>query len=536
MNLALAFAGALFLSVTLLPVLMRNAARWGLMDDPAEERKIHTELKPRIGGIGIVAATFLSAGYWLAADALPAGLVAGAVVIVAFGYLDDRYTLRVRWKFLGQVLAVLLLLAGGVTIDHVPLLGLEVAPAWIRYPLSFFFVLGVINAVNMSDGLDGLAAGMVLMSIGTLAALAVMTGQDAAAVAALAVAGGVLGFLRYNTFPSRTFMGDTGSQFLGFAVAALAILVTQHPGAAVSPALPLLIAGLPVIDTLSVMALRIIRGKSPFLPDAKHLHHQFLQIGCRHHEAVAVLYLLQLALLALAWWSRYESDGFILALYLVFCATLLGAVLLMRLRDFRLRHSDEMPRAERRNVLLRRFGWVHRQAAQVLAAGVAVMLLAVALLVERPVPGLGQFPLSCAAACALLWLVFRERPIFVTRALVYMASALTVYALLRGGDRPAFNLVIDASLIALVAFLFLAIRMTRREVFRPDTQDGLVLLMIVMIPLLPAGEIAELELGRIALRSAALVYCCEYILSCAPRSRHLLLNAAAVGGMVVLGV
>ena len=285
---------------------------------PRKSARSTPSSKPRIGGIGIVAATFLSAGYWLAADALPAGLVAGAVVIVAFGYLDDRYTLRVRWKFLGQILAVLLLLAGGVTIDHVPLLGLEVAPAWIRYPLSFFFVLGVINAVNMSDGLDGLAAGMVLMSIGTLAALAVMTGQDAAAVAALAVAGGVLGFLRYNTFPSRTFMGDTGSQFLGFAVAALAILVTQHPGAAVSPALPLLIAGLPVIDTLSVMALRIIRGKSPFLPDAKHLHHQFLQIGCRHHEAVAVLYMLQLALLALAWWSRYESDGFILALYLVF--------------------------------------------------------------------------------------------------------------------------------------------------------------------------------------------------------------------------
>ena len=136
----------------------------------------------------------------------------------------------------------------------------------------------------------------------------------------------------------------------------------------------------------------------------------------------------------------------------------------------------------------------------------------------------------------MLWLAFRDRPVFVTRALVYMASALVVYALLRSGHRPAFNFAIDTSLIALVAFLFLAIRVTRREVFRPDTQDGLVLLMIVMIPLLPLGEIAEMELGRIALRSAALVYCCEYVLSCAPESRHALLNAAAVGAMVVLGV
>ena len=111
-------------------------------------------------GIGIVVASFLSAGYWLGAERLPIGLVCGGATIALFGYLDDRYTLRVRWKFLGQVLAVVLLMAGGVVIDQVPLMGFEGAPDWIRYPLTFFFVLGVINAVNMSDGLDGLAAGL----------------------------------------------------------------------------------------------------------------------------------------------------------------------------------------------------------------------------------------------------------------------------------------------------------------------------------------------------------------------------------------
>ena len=138
--------------------------------------------------------------------------------------------------------------------------------------------------------------------------------------------GSLLGFLRYNSYPARVFMGDGGSQFLGFTVGVLAVVLTQDASMPLSAALPLLLLGLPILDTLTVMALRIREGRSPFSADKQHLHHRLLGLGFDHFEAVALIYLLQGALFLLAWRMRYDSDVAIVAVFVAFAATLLPAL------------------------------------------------------------------------------------------------------------------------------------------------------------------------------------------------------------------
>jgi UDP-GlcNAc:undecaprenyl-phosphate GlcNAc-1-phosphate transferase len=262
MDLILSFSAALFLSIVSIPLLIRASGFLQLVDTPTEDRKLHTVATPRSGGFGIVIGVFFSLLLWLKPEDYLWSVFISSAIIVVFGLLDDRFDLHFSWKFFGQIAAVVVLMAGGVVIDVVPLLGLNAAPVWVSYPLTFFFILGVINAVNLSDGLDGLAAGIILLSLGLVAFFAYQIHSNAIVLVALAVMGGLLGFLRYNTFPARVFMGDTGSQFLGLITVSLAILVSQHESSAISPALPLLILGLPILDNLMVMAIRHMKGFS----------------------------------------------------------------------------------------------------------------------------------------------------------------------------------------------------------------------------------------------------------------------------------
>ena len=307
---------SLALTVALMPGLIRLAASLGIVDRPGG-RKVHDRPIPRVGGVAMVAgavAAVVVFGSWSA----PLGaFVAGAAVLMAFGLWDDRFDLSPRYKLLGQVAAVLpAVLWGEVVIRHIPLGAGLVLPDWAALPFTVFVLVGVTNAVNLSDGLDGLAGGMSLLCAITLVALAVPVGDPMVALAASATLGALLGFLRYNTHPARVFMGDAGSQFLGFAMGLLAVRLTQQIDGPLSPALPLLLLGLPVLDTLMVMSRRLWEGRSPFSADRNHLHHHLLALGLRQDQAVAVLYTVQAGLCVTAYLMRFESSAVIIAAYL----------------------------------------------------------------------------------------------------------------------------------------------------------------------------------------------------------------------------
>src|SRR5579883_241279 len=272
MSLLLAALIALSITTACMPALRRWALRVGLTDRPGP-RKVHTATVPRVGGIamagGILVPTLLVAPH----DTVMIGFLGGALVLLAFGVWDDRCDLDYRLKFLGQFLAVGLVIA----IGHVRIADLTLdrpleLPPMLSGLLTFGFLVGVTNAMNLADGLDGLAGGLALLCLCAIAVFGAICGNRPVMAVALIEAGAVLGFLRFNTHPARIFMGDSGSQMLGFSVGALAILATQGETCPLSAALPLLLLGLPIMDTLTVMLTRIRAGRSPFSADSNHLH------------------------------------------------------------------------------------------------------------------------------------------------------------------------------------------------------------------------------------------------------------------------
>jgi UDP-GlcNAc:undecaprenyl-phosphate GlcNAc-1-phosphate transferase len=541
MNMVLiySFAVALFLTIALIPLLIRFSAQMQLMDVPSDKRKIHDEAIPRSGGLAIALGTFLPILFLIPLTSEIKGLLIGAVIIVIFGYLDDRHELNYKWKFLGQVIAVLAVMIGGVSISDVPFISLGEAPAYISYPLTFFFILGVTNAVNLSDGLDGLAAGTVLFSLALISVFALKVEYEAVALIALTMIGGVLGFLRYNTFPARIFMGDAGSQFLGFIAASLTIVVTQYEASALSPVVPLLILGLPILDTVTVIFIRLREGRSPFSPDKNHLHHQLIALGFKHYEAVALIYTIQFVLIAGAYLLCYESDALLLAGYIGFCAAITLALYVGKASNWRFkgRHEIDRPQINRRNALFRRLNWVYLYSPVIIEWAMALFLVGAALILK---PVNSQFAITAlilTVVFVVMAYTLKVMSQFNTRLFCYSASVFVAYFLTKqsGNEIEGYIVYFDGFLIAFTLFLMLAIRMTRREMFRLDTQDLLILLMVVLVPQLPFAALDNMSIAQIALRLAVLMYGCEFLLG-RRKNSYKIIKIASIFSLGLIGI
>jgi UDP-GlcNAc:undecaprenyl-phosphate GlcNAc-1-phosphate transferase len=322
--LFLSFIVALAITTASTPLLLRLAPRIGLTDMPGR-RKVHTRAVPRVGGIAMAVGILIPAALIPQLTPPVLGLLAGLLVLLVFGVWDDRVDLDYRLKFFGQFLAVGLCMSiGGVRIESLTLDAPLLLPHGVSWVLTFVFLVGVTNAVNLSDGLDGLAGGLAFLCLCAIAVLAAATGKGTVTTIALIESGAILGFLRFNTHPARIFMGDGGSQMLGFSIGVLAILATQGESSVLSAALPLLLLGLPILDTLTVIVRRLAAGQSPFVSDRNHLHHRLLELGFAHREAVVVIYCVQLALFLLAYFLRFQSDVVIVLVYAGFAVTLLA--------------------------------------------------------------------------------------------------------------------------------------------------------------------------------------------------------------------
>jgi UDP-GlcNAc:undecaprenyl-phosphate GlcNAc-1-phosphate transferase len=536
MTLIAAFAIALLTSTLLVPLLMRYAGGLGLIDLPTEARKVHVKAIPRCGGIGIATGVLLAAFFWLELSPQILSLLGALLVIVVFGIIDDRQNLSYHWKFAGQLLATIILLCGGTLIERVPFMGMDPIPVWLSWPLTLFFVMGVTNAVNLSDGLDGLAAGNSLLSLVLITILSLQIGETHSAILAVAGIGGLLGFLRYNTHPATVFMGDTGSQFLGFLTVSLAILCTQSESAPFSPLLPVLIIGLPILDTFMVMTIRIWEGRFIFSPDRNHIHHQLLELNFRHYEVVAILYLLCTLLAVIAWSLRFSSDLLVLVSYLLYCAALIGVLYRLRIQHWHFRtHQPQANSRDRRSQWIRKIDWYHYRVGLVLEVALSLFFVIAAVFL-RPTnaEGIG-FALLFVAGLIVLCVLLRSVPALATRIVVYTASAFIVFSFIHSLDtRPLFNQLTDAYLLVLFFLLMLGVRMTKKEVFRFDTHDYLVLLLLIMVPLFMEPLLAREDLTRLVLRFALLVYICEFLLGRC-REGYTLLRTACLLSILILG-
>ena len=297
------FITSLFICMALIPPLQLNAGRWSFMDLPGE-RKVHANPIPRVGGIAFGFAALLSIFFWVPQDPIIPPVLVSAAIILGFGIWDDRANLNYRTKLIGQLLAVFVVVViGHIRFEQIPFFYEEEAPLWLTVPLTVVFLVGASNAVNLSDGLDGLAGGLAFLSFAGIAYLTYLSHDITVLVLAAGFLGGLLGFLRYNTYPARIFMGDAGSQLLGFSMGVL-VLVLSDPSRTPFPvSVGLLVLGLPFLDTIAVMAQRIAKGRSPFIGDRNHVHHKLLALGLSHYEAVIVIYGIQAVMVGLAFAS-----------------------------------------------------------------------------------------------------------------------------------------------------------------------------------------------------------------------------------------
>jgi UDP-GlcNAc:undecaprenyl-phosphate GlcNAc-1-phosphate transferase len=296
-SLQLALAAAL-VAWALTPLARRLAVRLGAIDQP-DDRRIHTEPTPRYGGLAIAAAVLGVA--WLA-RALPGpaaaldsrpllGLTCAAVPILALGLVDDRRSVPPLVKLVVQACAALTLTVFGYGVPMLTNpLGPPIASGPFNVPLTLAWVLVVTNAVNLIDGLDGLASGMVVIACGALWLAARMHADFYVMFFAALLIGACTGFLRWNFPPARVFMGDTGSQFLGLTLAAVSLLENRKGTAAVTLLLPLVALALPLADTLVAFARRLAHRRPVFLGDTQHLHHQLLAAGLSVRGALFALW------------------------------------------------------------------------------------------------------------------------------------------------------------------------------------------------------------------------------------------------------
>ncbi len=294
------FIASLVLATLLTPWVKRLARRHRWVDKPSA-RKVHKRSIPRIGGLAIYLAFIIPfCGCLFYSNNLIEQLtsnraviwgIAGASLVFLVGLVDDIYDLPPGTKFAGQAVAAWLAYQGGLQISHVELVGKTMySLGWLSFPATLFWFLLVVNAVNLIDGLDGLAAGVSLFASLVLLALSVLEGHYAAAMGLAALSGSCLGFLRYNFNPASIFMGDSGSYFLGYMLAALGILGSMKSQATVAILIPFIALGLPLMDTLLAPIRRFIVGEGLFYPDRNHFHHKLLKMGLTHRRAVLVLY------------------------------------------------------------------------------------------------------------------------------------------------------------------------------------------------------------------------------------------------------
>jgi len=534
MELFLSFTLATLISVLSMPVLIKSAKYIGMLDEP-DERKVHTVAIPRCGGLGLSLATLITI-LILAPFTEPfKSLLIGGSIIVLFGLLDDIFNLNYKWKFFGQFVAVLYVLYHGIYLRCLPFAGLEDAPTWLAYPLSFVFVVGVTNAVNLSDGLDGLAAGIMLMTLAAVAFFADFVGGKDLALIALALIGGILGFLRFNSHPAVVFMGDTGSQFIGFMAAFLCIYLVENVYITLNPALPLLLLGLPVLDTVTVMSQRIYIGKSPFSPDKRHIHHRLLALGFQHAEAVACIYTVQSLFLLAAFLLRYQSDLAVLGVYSLICGAILLFFIWAQQTNWRLRIETE--HADRRHGFLRRFDWLYWTCRLYIEFALLMYIWVMIVVMYRSFDiftSADMFFLMSLVLSALLVLLLKS-PLLnsLIKLCVYITATFSGFVLTSDHfNHPMVDTIVTSYLIALMGIIFIGIRVTRRNVFSFSTQDLLISLFAVAAVLLADTPFPVNFLFKLL----CLAYAIEYLFNFSLRPYKLLKLSALIAGIMVFAV
>lgn len=332
------FLMSFILSLYFVPYLIKKAFRWRILDSPGL-RKIHNKLKPRIGGIPI----FLAYALMLMSTEIFVPkiitLLVGSTLVFFLGLFDDIINIKAFPKLCIQILIAFLTVSSnwgfGMAIREIYILdNFSVNLGLLALPVSILWIIAVMNSFNLIDGLDGLAGGISILVLIVLAVSSLYFGHPKTTLICLMLIGSILGFLRFNFYPSRLFMGDAGSLLLGYNIAVLSIITVMNQPKPMSFMIPVLACGVPLYDTITSIMRRILRKQNIFFADGEHIHHKILKAGLSHKDTVIFLYLV----------SFFLSIGALLILFisenasLMYVATLI-IILNFVLKSFKNKHS-----------------------------------------------------------------------------------------------------------------------------------------------------------------------------------------------------
>jgi UDP-GlcNAc:undecaprenyl-phosphate/decaprenyl-phosphate GlcNAc-1-phosphate transferase len=352
-----------FSSVTLTPIIRRVCERAGWLDEPQGERRIHQKAVPRLGGVGIFISIMLSILALSFVDNLVTQsiypywsklivILGPATLIFVLGVYDDMKGASAAFKFIFQALAgtLFFVLGGRIEALGIPFIGNVELPIIVSFALTLLWTIGVTNAFNLIDGMDGLAAGSALFASLVILVIALVFGHALVAVIAITLSGALIGFLRYNFNPASIFLGDSGSLLIGFTLATLSIQGSQKASTAIAVAIPILTFGVPVIDTGFTLIRRFISGTPLLEGDREHIHHMLLDRGWSQRRVVFVLYGVSalLGLLALLFVGNAGGPTTGLLLFVI------GAVVALVVGRLRYHEVDEVKASVRRNLAERR--------------------------------------------------------------------------------------------------------------------------------------------------------------------------------------
>lgn len=540
MSNLLAFLAAIVISMVLTPLMSRVASRFGLVDFPSE-RKVHTTPVPRVGGVGIVIGTLVPVMLLLVPDQLIQSYVFGASVLFVFGLWDDAFEIGHYPKFVGQIIAALIvILYGGLYVSHFPFLPGGIISPESGIPFTLVAIVGMVNAMNHSDGLDGLAGGESLFSLGAVALLTFFSaGGLQTLTIAVATIGGILGFLRYNTHPARVFMGDSGSQFIGFTLAFLVILLTQRVDPSLSPAVALLLLGLPIADILVVLAKRASHGKNLFRATCNHIHHRLLNLGFLHRESVIIIYSLQMIFVTTGILMRYEDNFIIIATYLLYCLLIFVTLGMAERAGWKF-HRPEHGRQPR--LMSHQFSWnvLVILPRRFLAIGVSVFLVTASLFIVKIPSDFAEMSLLVAFLIAVDLFTGYGQHTIMRRLLIYIIAAqvgfLWIYHRPVWSNYAGLAEVIVFALMAIAFIVAVKFSPRRRKIeFELTATDYLVAFSVLAVLITSKAGLWDVSSVAFVVQMVVILYSCELLIT-ENRGKWSWLSAASMVAGLVLGV
>lgn len=523
------------ISMLIIPLAWKLAPMLGMLDKP-DARKVHAVPIPRIGGWGIVAGSLVPILMVLQVDRLLQSFVIGALILFVFGLWDDAKQISHWIKFVGQfAAAATVVYYGGLYVVDWPFIGDSMPSSWSK-SCTVVAIMGMVNAINHSDGLDGLAGGESMLSLIAIAYLGYLAFNNLIIALALSVMGGIIGFLRYNTHPAQVFMGDSGSQFLGFSLAFFSIYVTQVAMPAMSSASPLLFLGLPISDILVVLYKRAKGKMNWFKATRNHVHHRLLDLGFDHYETVVVIYSVQAFLVTLAVLLRYQSDFLVAFTYFGIIVSFFVLLNLAEGRGWRRRTRGisglafviEALRGNEttKNLPLRLISWL-----------LPMFVVAGACVTEEVPRDFGVISGVLAVITVVELVLKREQGSLAMRLSIYVAAVFSSFLFAHfgpTGDSPAHLLSIGL-IVLLAAAVGVFIRYTSDQNFGSTPTDYLIVFGVLALLVFGGMNNTGRATVQTIIYSVVLLYACEAMLW-QPMKRFNPLAMATVISLLTLAI